>query len=147
MSIALPSIEQLESLPLSKLKHLYLELIGIIPPSRSGRNFLIGNIAWTIQALNHGQDPAKMRKRLIGTSTKQAISQKTKYLPGTRLIREWQGITHEVVVEESGFRWQQTQYSSLSHIAREITGTRWSGPRFFGLKERPSPESASKVPE
>ncbi|MET0049365.1 MAG: DUF2924 domain-containing protein [Sedimenticola sp.] len=147
MGISHPSIEQLDSLPLSELKKLYQELMGVIPPSRSGRNFLIGNIAWTIQALNHGQDPDKVRKQLIGTSGKQVISQKIKYLPGTRLIREWQGVTHEVVVEESGFRWRQTQYSSLSHIAREITGTRWSGPRFFGLKERIVPKSAHKVPE
>jgi hypothetical protein len=56
--------------------------------------------------------------------------------PGTRLIREWQGRTHEVLVGDGSFLWQRTQYRSLSQIARAITGTRWSGPVFFGLKPR-----------
>jgi hypothetical protein len=55
--------------------------------------------------------------------------------PGTRLIREWQGRTYEVVVLDDGFCWQGTQYRSLSAIARKITGTAWSGPLFFGLKQ------------
>src|SRR5437879_6591649 len=55
--------------------------------------------------------------------------------PGTRLIREWQGRTYEVVVLDDGCSWQGTQYRSLSAIARKITGTAWSGPLFFGLKQ------------
>src|SRR5271168_5135023 len=54
--------------------------------------------------------------------------------PGTRLVREWQGRTHEVVVLDDGFSWQGTSYRSLSALARKITGTAWSGPLFFGLK-------------
>ena len=54
--------------------------------------------------------------------------------PGTRLIREWKGDMHEVEVRETGFLWQGERYASLSRIARLITGTRWSGPVFFGLK-------------
>jgi hypothetical protein len=53
--------------------------------------------------------------------------------PGARLLRLWQGETHTVLVREEGFEWQGTCYPSLSAIARRITGTRWSGPRFFGL--------------
>lgn len=55
--------------------------------------------------------------------------------PGTRLIRQWQGKTHHVVVSEQGFEYSGQHYKSLSHIARSITGTRWSGPLFFGLKK------------
>src|SRR5207237_8963453 len=55
--------------------------------------------------------------------------------PGTRLLREWQGRTYEVVVLDDGCSWQGTQYRSLSAIARKITGTAWSGPLFFGLKQ------------
>src|SRR6266851_5171085 len=55
--------------------------------------------------------------------------------PGTRLMREWQGRTYEVVVLDDGFSWQGAQYRSLSAIARKITGTAWSGPLFFGLKQ------------
>ena len=66
----------------------------------------------------------------------QVVPAAPRLKPGTRLIREWQGRTHEVVVGENGFLWQQAQYRSLSQIARAITGTRWSGPVFFGLKPR-----------
>jgi hypothetical protein len=54
---------------------------------------------------------------------------------GTRLVREWQGRTYEVLVLDEGFSWQGTHYRSLSALARKITGTPWSGPLFFGLKE------------
>src|SRR5438445_10077241 len=55
--------------------------------------------------------------------------------PGIRLMREWQGRTYEVVVLDDGFSWQGTWCNSLSAIARKITGTAWSGPLFFGLKQ------------
>ena len=61
--------------------------------------------------------------------------------PGLRLVREWRGETHTVLVLEDGFEWNGERRRSLSAIAREITGTRWSGPRFFGLKPRPMPFS------
>jgi hypothetical protein len=65
---------------------------------------------------------------------------------GTRLVREWRGRTHEVLVLDDGFSWQGTRYRSLSAIAREITGTRWSGPLFFGLKQsRPATQWASPL--
>jgi hypothetical protein len=56
--------------------------------------------------------------------------------PGTRLLRDWRGHTHSVTVTEGGFRYRDKTYQSLSVIAREITGTRWPGPAFFGLRER-----------
>ncbi len=59
--------------------------------------------------------------------------------PGSRLAREWRGETHDVLVLEDGFEWNGERRHSLSAIAREITGTHWSGPRFFGLKPRPIP--------
>jgi hypothetical protein len=57
---------------------------------------------------------------------------------GTRLVREWQGRTYEVLVLDGGFCWQGTHYGSLSALARKITGTAWSGPVFFGLKQNRS---------
>ncbi len=59
--------------------------------------------------------------------------------PGLRLVREWRGETHTVLVLEDGFEWKGEPRRSLSAIAREITGTQWSGPLFFGLKPRPMP--------
>jgi hypothetical protein len=69
--------------------------------------------------------------------------------PGTRLMREWQGRTYEVVVLDDGFSWQGTRCNSLSAIARKITGTAWSGPLFFGLKQARSagrPSSHAPLP-
>ena len=56
---------------------------------------------------------------------------------GTRLVREWNGALHEVEVLEDGYLWRGARHRSLSAIARAITGTKWSGPRFFGLMARP----------
>ena len=61
--------------------------------------------------------------------------------PGTRLIRQWDGETHHVTVCEQGFEYKSERYRSLSEIARLITGTRWSGPLFFGLKQQPKDRS------
>jgi hypothetical protein len=70
---------------------------------------------------------------------KQTGAARTRLRPqlssGTRLIREWRGRRHEVVVLDDGFCWQGTHYRSLSAVARTITGTAWSGPLFFGLKQ------------
>ncbi len=59
--------------------------------------------------------------------------------PGTRLVREWNGKVHTVVVTDDGVMFEDRRFSSLSQIAREITGAHWSGPRFFGLKRRTNP--------
>jgi hypothetical protein len=67
--------------------------------------------------------------------------------PGTRLMREWQGRTYDVLVLDGGFSWQNSHYRSLSAIARKITGTAWSGPLFFGLKlNRPATRRFSRLP-
>jgi hypothetical protein len=64
---------------------------------------------------------------------------------GTRLVREWRNRTYEVLVLDNGFSWQRTEYRSLSAIARKITGTAWSGPLFFGLKQnRPARQWSSQ---
>lgn len=55
------------------------------------------------------------------------------FKPGMRLVREWHGVTHTVVILEDGVEWRGKRYRSLSVVAREITGAHWSGPRFFGL--------------
>jgi Protein of unknown function (DUF2924) len=61
---------------------------------------------------------------------------------GTRIVREWQGRLHEVSVLENGFEYGGRTYRSLSEIAREITGTRWSGPAFFGMRKRETRRAA-----
>jgi hypothetical protein len=64
----------------------------------------------------------------------KTVSSSARIKPGTRLIRQWDGQTHQVTVAEEGFEYKGERYKSLSEIARLITGTRWSGPLFFGLK-------------
>jgi hypothetical protein len=71
------------------------------------------------------------------------ISAAPGFKPGTRLIRQWQDQTHVVTVREDGYEYQGSHYQSLSHVARLITGTRWSGPLFFGLKSGPAKTPAS----
>jgi hypothetical protein len=106
--------------------------IGCIPRNAS-QNFLRGNLAWAAQAAAHGHDPVALRASLVSKADKPGGRKHPRYKPGTRLIREWHGVMHEVTVEEKGYTWNGTHYRSLSRIAQEITGTRWSGPRFFGL--------------
>ena len=130
-----PSIEGMGSLSTADLKHLFNQLNGAPAPSFTSRGFLQGNIAWMLQVTADGNDPGKVRLELLKHANQASISFKTRYLPGTQLVREWHGVTHEVIIEESGYRWKNKRFRSLSRIAKEITGTHWSGPRFFGLKQ------------
>ncbi len=128
----IPSPQALGDLPLAELRDLYRVWVGSEPPPRIARAFLEGNVAWALQAHRRGEDPASLRQALLKAACRPKGG-KAAYKPGTRLIREWQGQTHEVTVLDKGYRWQGRWYRSLSEIARHITGTRWSGPRFFGL--------------
>jgi len=115
-----------------------------LPPT-SRREFLLGSLAYELQARAQGHLKASSHRALCsvakdlarGLPTKPAI---TVIRPGARLLRTWQGETHEVLALEKGFSYLGRTYSSLSEIAREITGARWSGPLFFGLKP-PSPKA------
>ncbi len=83
-------------------------------------DFLTGNIAWTLQVRETGQDPAKVRAQLTTAVGRRAISPKTRYLPGTRLIREWQGVTHEVVVDD--FKLTQSNQACRQQAGNEFAG-------------------------
>jgi hypothetical protein len=74
------------------------------------------------------------------------IRARSELKPGTRLMREWQGRTYDVLVLDDGFSWQNTRYRSLSALARKITGTAWSGPLFFGLEPNRSAMRRSQLP-
>ena len=127
------SVEMLDSMTSDELRLLYQQVLGTRPPSRASRVFLTGNIAWTQQAQAHNQAPTTLRGELIKRSTPSRQKKVHHYKPGTRLVREWHGVTYEVVVTDDGYLWQDRAYRSLTAIAREITGANWSGPRFFGL--------------
>jgi hypothetical protein len=89
----------------------------------------------------YGGLSAKTRKQLARAARDLAAgvspaAPAAKIQPDTRLLREWQGVVHEVVVLEDSIRYRGKDWPSLSAVAREITGARWSGPRFFGLHRK-----------
>ena len=109
------------------------------PPPKLGRDLLEIAVAWALQQRALGGLDAGARRQLAGLAgllTGGADLPKARRVslkPGACLVRRWGGQTHEVMVVESGFLWQDRVWRSLSVIAREMTGTSWSGPRFFGL--------------
>lgn len=115
-------------------------LYGTAPPKGLSRPLLILAIAYRMQAKRYGGLTPAVRRRLAGHGGSGATSKSRKpkapvrLAPGTRLIREWNGITQVVDVVDGHFIWNGARYRSLSAVARAITGARWSGPRFFALK-------------
>ena len=131
----IPALESLDACTLSELRARYESIYRSCPGPRAGAEFLKANIAWAIQAIGENRDPLQLRHELVDKARKSPVEKSRNHRPGTCLVREWQGETHEVTVLDSGYRWQGETYRSLSRIAREITGTHWSGPRFFGLQD------------
>ena len=116
------------------------ELYRDDPPKGLSARILVSAVAYEMQARVHGKLSQQLRQSLKDNATaspENSGSGGYALTLGTRLVREWRGAVHVVDVMEEGFRWQGRVWPSLSVIAREITGSRWSGPRFFGLKTRP----------
>ena len=109
-------------------------LYGRTPPHKVSRVLIEKALAYEIQCKAFGGMKASTRRALRSVlAGDSAPTPSRSIVPGTRLIREWNGKTYEVEVVEGGFVWQGKTWRSLSRIAREITGSNWSGPRFFGL--------------
>lgn len=111
------------------------------PPRSLSRDLLQFGLAYKIQERSFGGLSKSQLRKLTGEngSTAGAGPHRRSALvikPGTRLVREWHGVTHAVLVLENGVEWNGHRYRSLSVVAREITGAHWSGPRFFGLAKR-----------
>lgn len=111
------------------------------PPKGISTRLMAGALAYAVQAKAYGGLKAATRRRLTalatdGQSTAVPPPMPSSSRPGTRLVREWNGMTHVVDVVDGGYLWNGARYRSLSAIARTITGARWSGPRFFGLNAR-----------
>lgn len=120
----------LETMDLAALREAWRLRFGAVPKLRSA-DLLRRNIAWRIQAAAYGGLDPDTRRRLRavgGGGTGDGLE------PGTKLMREWKGMGHEVQVLEQGYAYAGARYASLSEIARTITGSRWNGPRFFGLR-------------
>ncbi len=132
-------IAALADLPRPDLIDRWKALYRSSPPKGLSRRLLILAIAYRMQVKRYGGMTPTLRRRLSMATGDDAARRKAKtngappVTAGTRLIREWNGVTHVVDAIDDGFIWQGARYGSLSAIARAITGARWSGPRFFGL--------------
>ena len=127
----------LEELSSAELKEQWRRLTGT-PLPRISPKLLRLALAWEIQAKAYGgysRDTTRKLDQLAAAKTRTSAAS-----PGMRLVREWAGKVHVVTVGEHGrdevIRWDGREWRSLSEVARAITGTRWSGPAFFGLKKR-----------
>ncbi len=130
---------RLESLSLYRLRREWTRLHRSRAPVRFGRELLLRAIAYKLQEQALGGLPKSQLRKLVRdtdgpNSGDRRQRPRTEIKPGTRLFREWHGVTHTVLILEDGVEWKGTRYRSLSVVAREITGTHWSGPRFFGLQ-------------
>jgi hypothetical protein len=131
-------LQALPALSVEELRKEWRRLYRSQPP-RLSRDLLVRAIAYRIQELRYG-GLSKATSRKLATLV-QARRSDGEIAPegaqriraGARLVREWNGRTHTVTVEEEGFTYAGRSYRSLTAIAREITGARWSGPRFFGV--------------
>ena len=139
-------LASLPTLDRPALAERWRELYRTEPPARIGSGFLTSAIAYRLQeqALG-GLKPATQRYLAKvaaeaacanGTVRNKVAAPPATIKPGTRLLREWHGVTYEVLVLENGVQCNGVQYRSLSEAARSITGTKWSGPLFFGLKKK-----------
>jgi hypothetical protein len=127
----------------AELKQLWRDLYDREPPS-GNKPFLIKRLAYRIQELAYGGLSARAEAKLNVLIEEEdrrvrglpVVRKGDRPIVGTRLIRQWQGVEHCVTVLDDGFEYQGRSYKSLSAIARAITGTRWNGPLFWGLRNR-----------
>ncbi len=137
----------LTQMPSHKLREHWRNIYRAVPPRRIPRDLLMRAAAYQIQERAYGGLDRKTKRRIrtlartLETDGRLPLSSGPDLKPGAKLIREWHGKTYTVTALEEGFEFGEKRYRSLSRIAREITGARWSGMKFFGLvqKERPLP--------
>ena len=133
-------IARLDDLGLNELRQMWKERLGV-PPAVASTVLTRRWLSWELQAQARGGFDAKTRQRLrrlckaFRADPPSTTLPESGPQPGAMLTREWNGVTHRVMVLEDGFAWNGQKHNSLSVIAQMITGTRWSGPRFFGLRQ------------
>lgn len=135
-------IAALFDLSVSELKDRWRSIYGTDPPPRSSRKLLVAAVAYRMQERAFGGLKPSVRRLLERVSEDPCerrtlrIRPVTRASAGTVLIRDWQGKSHHVTVLDRGVLYRKKNYHSLSQVARAITGCRWSGPLFFGLRGR-----------
>jgi hypothetical protein len=149
----LQQLMELQEMQYPALKEKWRSLYGTEPPAYK-REHMVRRLAYRIQELVYGglseetkaqleQIAEEDERQRRGAKAQARKPKETHPLPGTRLIREWNGQRHEVTASEGGFEYNGRRYKSLSAIAKAITGAHWSGPQFFGLRTAKQVREAS----
>jgi hypothetical protein len=137
-----------QSTDILDLRQQWIALFGTTPPAAFHCDMLVRALAWRAQTKMGGEISAAAKrdlavitaqlraKRLSAASASTPLPASTRLSPSTQLVRVWRGATYRVEVTDMGYVWEGKTYGSLSQIARTITGTRWNGLLFFGLRER-----------
>jgi hypothetical protein len=144
-------LSALRTLAIGDLKSAWIDRFNEGPSATRSRDFLVRLLAWRMQEEASGGLDASTARKLRDIAT--ALERDGSYEPKVRrelssgvvLTREWKGVVHKVTVTADGFQHLGERYKSLSDIARTITGTRWSGPRFFGLEQKSARQSQQAV--
>ena len=138
-SVHIPAeLARLADLTIFELRAEWRRLHRAQPPMRLSRDLLMRGITYKLQERPLGGLSKATLRKLEGLNAKtnldKPLATPVSLKLGTRLVREWRGVTHSVLVHAEGFEWNGERYGSLSLIAEKITGAHWSGPRFFGLR-------------
>lgn len=139
-------IARLRDLDVLDLQARWRNTFRRAPSPHMPRHLLFRILAYQLQADRLGDLDAESQRLLDGAGSPEDVGKRAMATdrliadvrPGTMLAREWNGRMHRVAVLTDGFAWNGKTYRSLSKIAQAITGTRWNGPRFFGLRDKPS---------
>jgi hypothetical protein len=137
----IPKLSKLSTAGRAELLAIWTAAIGEPPGFRASRELLASALAWQLQERKFGGlKPATMRKLCVLARAQERRTPKLfqpaiNIRPGTAIIKQWRGAQHVITVLANGFEHQGKVYRSLSQLAREITGTRWNGPAFFGLRK------------
>jgi hypothetical protein len=136
----LARLAEIRTMDIVALKSMWRDLYASEPPPYN-RKFLESRLAYRMQELAYGGLKPETLKRLAALAEElepRGSRRRVESMPvaGTRLLREWQGVEHAVTVLADGFEYEGRPYKSLSAIARAITGTRWNGWLFFGLRKQ-----------
>lgn len=127
-------IAGLDQLSTAGMRQRWIEVTGTASPRVSARLLRLA-LAWELQAKRYGGLSRETTRNLDQRA--RGLSKTAPARAGMRLVREWQGRSHVVLIgEDQIIRWNGREWRSLSEVARAITGTRWSGPAFFGLRTR-----------
>lgn len=132
-------LARLPSLDRAALSAVWQNTYGAKPPRNISQPLMLRALAYCMQVQALGGLKPSTQRHLIkivedGNAARTAMPV-AQVKPGTRLLREWHGVSHEVTVLDDGVHYQGQRYRSLSQVAQVITGAKWSGPLFFGLKK------------